>query len=188
MTRYSFYYRKPEGFYAENEPYFQISGVESPYLLDGLQPGTFYEVFVAAENKFGSSEGSERLIFSTQAVEEEPSNSTSGYSESDCCMEAKLNEECMPLCSYKVKLNDLQKLGPKCMHQLDILMRCGAGGRDHSPCCQRYSVNPACISMCSGKLSANQYDSFNPRLCTREMGAILTVRNVEMNSLATITA
>lgn len=175
MTRYSFYYRKLDGD-DDNDPYFQISGVDPPYLLDGLEPSSTYEVFVAAENKFGSSEGSERLIFRTHDIEPEPRNITfDGYNETQCCVDAKLNPECLPLCSYKVKLHDLQMLGPKCMHQLDILMRCGAGGRDHTPCCQRYSVNPACISMCAGKTTANQYDSFNPRLCTREMGAILTV-------------
>ncbi|XP_022644548.1 Ig-like and fibronectin type-III domain-containing protein 1 isoform X2 [Varroa destructor] len=174
VTRYSFYYRKLDGD-DDNDPYFQISGVDPPYLLDGLEPSSTYEVFVAAENKFGSSEGSERLIFRTHDIEPEPRNITfDGYNETQCCVDAKLNPECLPLCSYKVKLHDLQMLGPKCMHQLDILMRCGAGGRDHTPCCQRYSVNPACISMCAGKTTANQYDSFNPRLCTREMGAILT--------------
>lgn len=169
VTKYALYYRRMGD---EYEPYFAVSNVKSPYLMDRLYPGVDYEVFVAAENKYGTSEGSERVVFKTEEPVPEPTGSSSGYNETACCVNAGLKDLCMPLCSYKMKLADLQYLSPLCIDDMAILLRCGAGGRDHRPCCERYGVREDCLSICAGSLSLNRFD-LTALICSRDLGAVL---------------
>lgn len=59
----------------------------------------------------------------------------------------------MPLCTYDIKMSDLQSLGGACQAQIGALVRCSAGGRDHTPCCNRRGVPAKCVSMCRGVLT-----------------------------------
>lgn len=59
----------------------------------------------------------------------------------------------MPLCSYDIRMSDLQTLGSACLASIGAVVRCAAGGRDHSPCCTRRGVSKKCLPICKGILS-----------------------------------
>ncbi|KFM57521.1 Ig-like and fibronectin type-III domain-containing protein, partial [Stegodyphus mimosarum] len=130
-----------------------VNDVKSPHLLDNLQPKTRYEVYVAAKNAFGLSRGSVRAVFTTSPEEDPVQKATDEipvYNETACCESAGLKKICFGLCTYNMKMADLQSFAIMCSDQLEILLRCGAGGRDHAPCCQRRSVRWECLPICSG--------------------------------------
>ncbi|XP_064458219.1 Ig-like and fibronectin type-III domain-containing protein 1 [Ornithodoros turicata] len=181
VTKYALYYRRLGDDY---EPYFAVSNVKSPYLMDRLHPGVEYEVFVAAENKYGTSEGSERVAFKTQDVIPDPPTNNTGYNETACCTNAGVKDLCMPLCSYKMRLTDLQYLSPLCIDDMHTLLRCGSGGRDHRPCCQRYGVKEDCLPICAGSLSLNRYD-LTALICSRDLGAVLLCMQQEKDIIPT---
>ncbi|XP_015790315.1 uncharacterized protein LOC107367145 [Tetranychus urticae] len=128
----------------------------SPYLLDGLKPGSRYEVYVSAENKYGASRGSSRVIFSTPPIEEpEPEEEIpKAYNETACCARAGMKSSCLPLCNYQMKVSDVLALAPTCTESISTLVRCGAGGRNHIPCCRRRGVALGCLNLCAGILVA----------------------------------
>uniref|UniRef100_A0A4D5RKC4 Putative neural cell adhesion molecule l1 n=1 Tax=Ixodes scapularis TaxID=6945 RepID=A0A4D5RKC4_IXOSC len=169
VTRYGLYWRRLGD---DFEPYFAVSNVKSPYLLDRIEPSSDYEVFVVAENKYGSSEGSDRIVLRTQDPVPDKVETTTGYNETACCVNARVKDICMPLCSYKMKLADLQYLSPLCLDEMHTLLRCGAGGRDHKPCCQRYGVRDECLSICAGEIALSKYD-VTALICSRDVGAVL---------------
>ncbi|GFS33092.1 ig-like and fibronectin type-III domain-containing protein, partial [Nephila pilipes] len=132
-----------------------VNDVKSPHLLDNLQPKTRYEVYVAARNAFGLSRGSVRAVFTTSPEidqAEMAKERTPAYNETACCMAAGLKNSCLDLCTYNMKMSDLQLLAIPCANQLEILVRCGAGGRDHSSCCQRRGIRWECLPICSASI------------------------------------
>ncbi|XP_075547346.1 Ig-like and fibronectin type-III domain-containing protein 2 [Dermacentor variabilis] len=169
VTKYGLFWRRLGD---EFEPYFAVPNVKPPYLMDRLEPSSDYEIFIVAENKYGTSEGSDRIVLRTQDPVPEPADEPSGYNETACCVNAKVKDICMPLCSYKMKLADLQYLSPLCLDEMHTLLRCGAGGRDHRPCCQRYGVRDECLPICAGEVSLSKYD-VTALVCSRDIGAVL---------------
>lgn len=153
--------------------YHAVFGVNSPYLLDGLIPGIQYESYIVATNKYGISKHSTQVVFTTSPVVKtsDTDRQNRWYNETACCVSAGLQDECLPLCSYDVKLTDMYTIGPKCVHQMDILIRCAAAGRDHTPCCKHRSVNWDCMPMCAGTLSANQFNLAST--CSYDLGNML---------------
>ncbi|GBN19990.1 hypothetical protein AVEN_189665-1 [Araneus ventricosus] len=132
-----------------------VNDVKSPHLLDNLQPQTRYEVYVAARNAFGLSRGSVRVLFKTTPETnhtEKAEEKYAAYNETACCVAAGLKTSCLDLCTYNMKMSDLQLLAIPCANQLEILVRCGAGGRDHSSCCQRRGIRWECLPICSAVL------------------------------------
>lgn len=72
------------------------------------------------------------------------------YNVTACCVDANLNDHCLPLCSYDANMSDIKTLAGVCGGEFHKLLRCGAGGRNHGACCSRRGVPPACLSLCSG--------------------------------------
>lgn len=68
-------------------------------------------------NAYGKSEPSPRLITRTlpAAIEEVESLK---YNISTCCQASGLLPQCAPLCTYNIRLSDIDKLGPACRAQL----------------------------------------------------------------------
>lgn len=129
-----------------------VTDVKSPHLIDNLQPKTRYEVYVAARNAFGLSRGSVRAVFTTPPMAEPIVKATEkipAYNETACCVSAGIKKGCLDLCTYNMKMSDLQLLAVACADQLEILVRCGAGGRDHAACCQRRGIKWECLPICS---------------------------------------
>lgn len=159
VERYVLHWRNVSNI--EDVEYNIIPNVHSPYVLDGLNPGIRYEAYVIAENSFGASQGSSRVVFSTLAIPDSPNLSEirneTGYNETACCVAAGLRDHCIPLCSYEMKMTDLELLAPLCIEDLHTLLRCGAGGRDHTPCCMRRQVADKCLPLCSGTISDQLY-------------------------------
>lgn len=72
-----------------------------------------------------------------------------------------------------MKMSDLQSLAVLCANQLEILVRCGAGGRDHRPCCQRRGVKWECLATCSGILEMTPQATVSN--CAADAGKIIQV-------------
>uniref|UniRef100_A0A6B2EFR4 Putative receptor mediating netrin-dependent axon guidance n=1 Tax=Phlebotomus kandelakii TaxID=1109342 RepID=A0A6B2EFR4_9DIPT len=123
-----------------------------PMILGDLEGGTYYEAFIVAVNAHGKGGPSPRLVFQTKHAMEEDSPVV-GYNLTACCSISGLLPQCMPLCSYDLRMSDLQALGGLCQPQMGILVKCAAGGRDHSGCCSRRAVPPKCMSLCHGVVS-----------------------------------
>ncbi|XP_030373316.1 Ig-like and fibronectin type-III domain-containing protein 1 isoform X2 [Scaptodrosophila lebanonensis] len=120
-----------------------------PLILEGLEPDVYYEFYVVSINAYGKSEPSPRLITRTQPAEP-AKDTTAKYNMTTCCQASGLLPQCAPLCSYNIRLSDIERLGPACRAQMPILARCAAGGRDHTPCCSRRGVINACMPLCRG--------------------------------------
>uniref|UniRef100_W8ADW8 Ig-like and fibronectin type-III domain-containing protein C25G4.10 n=2 Tax=Ceratitis capitata TaxID=7213 RepID=W8ADW8_CERCA len=160
----------------EGDDYLTVVKKNPPLILEGLEPEVYYEFYVVSVNQYGKSEASPRLITRTQPAEvvDEPEPV---YNMTKCCQASGLLPQCAPLCSYNIKLSDIEKLGPACRAQMAVIVRCAAGGRDHTPCCQRRGVPTACMTICrgvmphttngggsgssGGALSSNSYSSNN---------------------------
>ncbi|XP_046808240.1 Ig-like and fibronectin type-III domain-containing protein 1 [Lucilia cuprina] len=80
---------------------------------------------------------------------------------STCCQASGLLPQCAPLCTYNIRLSDIEKLGPACRAQMSVIARCAAGGRDHTPCCVRRGVTSACMSLCRGVLPVHHTTSLS---------------------------
>lgn len=122
-----------------------------PYIIESLDSGTYYEAFIVAMNAHGKGAPSPRLIFQTKRESEESlQSSPPSYNITSCCTAANVLPQCMPLCTYDLKISDLQLLGQTCSMQMGVLSKCAAGGRDHTPCCNRRGVPTKCLSLCRG--------------------------------------
>ncbi|KAH8334760.1 hypothetical protein KR074_009919 [Drosophila pseudoananassae] len=131
------------------DDYLTVEKRQPPLILEGLESDIYYEFYVVSVNAYGKSEPSPRLITRTLAAE--PVQVTaSRYNMTSCCHASGLLPQCAPLCSYNIRLSDIERLGPACRAQMPILARCAAGGRDHSPCCSRRGVINACMPLCRG--------------------------------------
>lgn len=124
-----------------------------PIIIEGLESGSFYEAFVVAVNSHGKGAPSTRLVFPTKRHIEtvvEAGELTPSYNITSCCKASGIMPQCMPLCTYDLRVSDLQLLGHTCSLQMGALAKCAAGGRDHTPCCNRRGVIPSCLSLCRG--------------------------------------
>ncbi|XP_076358950.1 Ig-like and fibronectin type-III domain-containing protein 2 [Tachypleus tridentatus] len=94
--------------------------VKSPFLFDGLKPSTRYEVYLVAENSYGTSESSSRLLFTTSSQQpaEVQRNQVTGYNETDCCVRSSVKQACLPLCTYECmeEGTDVQPMIPQDVH------------------------------------------------------------------------
>ncbi|XP_014259678.1 Ig-like and fibronectin type-III domain-containing protein 1 isoform X2 [Cimex lectularius] len=129
-----------------------IGSVKPPWILEGLNSDTHYEIYVTALNVHGESETSQRVIFSTQSkiFEAKLEPDEDEYNVTACCASAGLSSPCMPLCSYDASMSQIKALAGVCGPEFSKLIRCGAGGRNHSPCCARRGVQSSCLPLCSG--------------------------------------
>ncbi|XP_059217362.1 Ig-like and fibronectin type-III domain-containing protein 2 isoform X2 [Stomoxys calcitrans] len=133
------------------DDYNTVEKKSPPLILEGLEPEVYYEFYVVSVNAYGKSEPSPRLITRTKPIEVEDAEE-SGYDMFTCCQGSGLLPQCVPLCSYNIRLSDIEKLGPACRAQMSIIAKCAAGGRDHTPCCVRRGVPSTCMSLCRGVL------------------------------------
>ncbi|EDW70342.2 Ig-like and fibronectin type-III domain-containing protein 1 [Drosophila virilis] len=131
------------------DDYLTVEKRQPPLILEGLEPDIYYEFYVVSINAYGKSEPSPRLITRTLPAEL-VAMPAAKYNMTTCCKASGLLPQCAPLCSYNIRLSDIENLGPACRAQMPILARCAAGGRDHSPCCSRRSVINACMPLCRG--------------------------------------
>ncbi|XP_002074396.3 Ig-like and fibronectin type-III domain-containing protein 2 isoform X1 [Drosophila willistoni] len=131
------------------DDYLTVEKHQPPLILEGLDADVYYEFYVVSINRYGKSEPSPRLITRTQPAEQMQSQ-PSKYNMTTCCQASGLLPQCAPLCSYNIRLSDIERLGPACRAQMPILVRCAAGGRDHSPCCSRRGVINTCMPLCRG--------------------------------------
>ncbi|XP_065582217.1 Ig-like and fibronectin type-III domain-containing protein 1 [Artemia franciscana] len=153
VTSYNLYFRQLQ---AGKPTYKAIPHVHDPFILENLESGREYEVYVRAVNDHGVSDPSSRILFKTEKesvleIEEEEDNS--GYNVTSCCVQINVNPVCLPLCSYSAKMSDLKTLAPACGREFNKLLRCGAGGRDHKFCCARRGVPSSCQGLCTGHVS-----------------------------------
>lgn len=173
VTKYLIHYRDVN----RDDPssYSVATAKSSPFLLDKLSPGGRYEVYVKAANEYGTSQGSSRVVFSTPPVysndEVEAELSSTAYNETQCCTRAGLSNECLPLCSYRVKVTDVLQRASACAQNLPTLVRCGAGGRNHIPCCRRRGVTDGCLNICAGLVESSPY--VVAARCADDLGKIL---------------
>ncbi|XP_075164635.1 Ig-like and fibronectin type-III domain-containing protein 2 [Haematobia irritans] len=133
------------------DDYNTVEKQSPPLILEGLEPEVYYEFYVVSVNAYGKSEPSPRLITRTRPTEIEDADEPN-YDMFTCCQGSGLLPQCVPLCSYNIRLSDIEKLGPACRAQMSIIAKCAAGGRDHTPCCVRRGVPSTCMSLCRGVL------------------------------------
>lgn len=147
--------------------YFVETSTGPPFLIDKLRPNTTYEVFVTAVNQHGVSRGSSRILFNTTIAEPDPlsdqleeTNAMIGYNETLCCEKAAVQNTCLPLCNYHLKMKDLFKLSLFCAEPKTArsILRCLAGGRDHRPCCERRGIDSDCFDLCNGMITFTSRD------------------------------
>ena len=131
-------------------PVSRLSHVTSPFILEELEPLTTYEVYVQASNELGVGEPSSRLVFRTVSERELEVEEVGAErpSPAQCCQTAGVSPDCLPLCTFDVDTASLANLTAVCSHQLDRVVRCGAGGRDHLQCCRRRAVPSSCLPLC----------------------------------------
>ncbi|XP_039449778.1 Ig-like and fibronectin type-III domain-containing protein 1 isoform X2 [Culex pipiens pallens] len=153
VVSYHLHYRR----LGSGEEYSVIEREQSPVIVEDLEAGQYYEAFVVAVNAHGKGGPSPRLVFQTKR-EIQLEQVTPAYNMSACCHASGLLPQCAPLCSYDVKMSDLQKLGNTCRGQIGTIVRCSAGGRNHSPCCARRAVPPKCQSLCRGVITQSPAD------------------------------
>lgn len=149
VTSYNVHVRKLNS----DDEYVVIEKDHPPIIIEGLDSGSFYETFVVAVNSHGKGAPSSRLVFPTKRHIEtsvEAGELTPSYNITSCCKASGIMPQCMPLCTYDLKVSDLQLLGQTCSLQMGALAKCAAGGRDHTPCCNRRGVIPSCLSLCRG--------------------------------------
>lgn len=158
VTQFTLFFRKLG---AEND-YAMVEKDWPPLILEDLEPGTYYESYVTALNAHGRGMPSSRLVFRTKFMEN-IEDTTSSYNITKCCKSSQLLPQCYPLCSYNMKLSDLQTLGAVCQTQMAIIVKCAVGGRDHVPCCNRRGVSPTCSPLCRGVLPIT-----SPNIATSE--------------------
>ncbi|XP_021707105.1 Ig-like and fibronectin type-III domain-containing protein 1 [Aedes aegypti] len=153
VTSYHLHYRR----LGSGEEYAVLEKEQAPVIVEDLEAGQYYEAFVVAVNAHGKGGPSPRLVFQTKR-ESQAEVTTPSYNMTACCHASGLLPQCSPLCSYDVKMSDLQKLGNTCRGQIATIVRCSAGGRDHTSCCARRAVPPKCQSLCRGVITQSPAD------------------------------
>ncbi|XP_055693632.1 Ig-like and fibronectin type-III domain-containing protein 1 [Lutzomyia longipalpis] len=148
VTSYHLHLRK----LGSGDEYTVIEKSHPPMILEDLEGATYYEAFIVAVNAHGKGGPSPRLVFQTKHAMDDDSPA-GGYNLTACCSISGLLPQCMPLCSYDIRMSDLQALAGLCQPQMGVLVKCAAGGRDHSGCCVRRAVPPKCLSLCHGVVS-----------------------------------
>ncbi|XP_062560024.1 Ig-like and fibronectin type-III domain-containing protein 1 [Armigeres subalbatus] len=153
VTSYHLHYRR----LGSGEEYAVVEKDQAPVIVEDLEAGQYYEAFVVAVNAHGKGGPSPRLVFQTKR-ESQAEVITPSYNMTACCHASGLLPQCGALCSYDVKMSDLQKLGNTCRGQIATIVRCSAGGRDHTSCCARRAVPPKCQSLCRGVITQSPAD------------------------------
>jgi len=125
--------------------------VFSPFILDQLDSGSTYEVYVEPVNEHGIGQPSSRQVFKTTTktleaaldkVFEHP------YSPTQCCEKSGVKPGCLPLCSYNATSSQIDLLGNSCPEDFSKIVRCATAGRDHLPCCAKRFVPKQCQPLC----------------------------------------
>lgn len=148
VTEYHLFIRK----LGYGDEYMMKVEKQSPIILEDLQSSTYYETFVVAVNAHGRGAPSPRLIFQTKTASTAASSTETVYNMTQCCHASGLLPQCMALCTYDIRMSDLQQLSGTCGFQVGVLAKCAAAGRDHTPCCNRRAVPSECMSLCHGVL------------------------------------
>lgn len=146
VTSYHLHYRK----LGSDDQYSVIEKDRPPMILEDLESATYYEAFLVAINAHGKGGPSPRLVFQTKPSKKFDQQLQPEYNMSSCCRANGFLPQCMPLCTYDIKMSDMISLRNACENQIGVLAKCFAGGRDHTPCCQRRGVTPNCLSVCRG--------------------------------------
>uniref|UniRef100_T1GWU7 Fibronectin type-III domain-containing protein n=1 Tax=Megaselia scalaris TaxID=36166 RepID=T1GWU7_MEGSC len=89
-----------------------------PLVLEGLDAGVYYEIFVAALNAHGKGGPSPRLVFRTKYQENVDPLPIQSYNMTKCCHASGLLPQCMPLCTLDIKMSDIHELGATCQAQM----------------------------------------------------------------------
>lgn len=76
----------------------------------------FYYLIIHSRNSITCMLRYNAITFNFNQFEVEPS--TPSYNITTCCLAASLLPQCMPLCSYNIKMSDLQTLGQVCSPQM----------------------------------------------------------------------
>lgn len=127
----------------------KVNNAQSPFILEGLESASTYEVFVEAVNEYGIGEPSSRIVFRTASRKiSDLLEEAHPYNQTACCLRSGIKPECMPLCTYDASLSQVQSLSSLCANDFSSLIRCAAGGRDHLPCCQKRGVPAQCQPLC----------------------------------------
>lgn len=113
VTSYNLHLRK----LGSGEEYTVIEKEHPPIILEDLESDMYYEAFIVALNAHGKGGPSPRLVFKTKP-NTEIEDSAPNYNMTSCCHASGLLPQCMPLCSYDIKMSDLQSLGAVCQAQL----------------------------------------------------------------------
>lgn len=130
--------------------------------MEGLEPEVYYEFYVVSINAYGKSEPSPRLIIRTLPPEPEDVYETK-YNMSTCCQASGLLPQCAPLCTYNIRLSDIEKLGPACRAQMCKYIEKmywrnkGIGGGYASSMLEMYSE--VCVCFVKNFLTCTQYTS-----------------------------
>lgn len=112
----------------------------SPFIIENLESNAYYEAYVVAINAHGKGATSTRLVFQTKKtvrkdlckmlsignngrifyfkIDDSDRISNPSYNMTSCCKTANIMPACMPLCSYDLKMSDLQLLGQTCSLQM----------------------------------------------------------------------
>lgn len=90
---------------------------QPPLILEGLEADIYYEFYVVSINAYGKSEPSPRLITRTLPAEL-TTPPVPKYNMTTCCQASGLLPQCAPLCSYNIRLSDIEHLGPACRAQM----------------------------------------------------------------------
>uniref|UniRef100_A0A915JNG7 Domain of unknown function DB domain-containing protein n=1 Tax=Romanomermis culicivorax TaxID=13658 RepID=A0A915JNG7_ROMCU len=74
-----------------------------------------------------------------------------------CCKRNRLNDNCLPLCSYAVAADDVYAKAVAGLCTLDdarLWFRCAADQRDNRECCRNAGIT-GCEDLCSGRVPEN---------------------------------
>ncbi|XP_064625324.1 Ig-like and fibronectin type-III domain-containing protein 2 isoform X2 [Lineus longissimus] len=140
--------------------------------LKNLTKGTLYETYVLAGNSAGTSPPSSVANFLTYSYHPDsgivlPPAQKAPYNVTECCIERKLNSECLPMCSFKLDITILNRVPSFCKSDLaatKTILACGTDDRDHTPCCKREQISAKCLETCrmthSGTLDVSHKECF----------------------------
>ncbi|KAG1675091.1 Ig-like and fibronectin type-III domain-containing protein 1 [Nymphon striatum] len=95
-----------------------------------------------AENQYGTSTSAITLV-------EENVRWNNQLDVTECCKANNVSEDCIDACVFDI---DIQRAlnKPKCIPELEKMMRCASDGSDHRRCCLGKGVERSCLNWCRG--------------------------------------
>nr|XP_022317210.1 Ig-like and fibronectin type-III domain-containing protein 2 [Crassostrea virginica]XP_022317211.1 Ig-like and fibronectin type-III domain-containing protein 2 [Crassostrea virginica] len=167
-------------------PWNRMEVSASPADLQGLYPGTHYEIQLAAANENGSSLLSTKVVFLTYEnviTTPAPTLPSEIHNLTVCCSEKRVRSDCMSFCSFdKLASGSLDfGLAYSCIDVLDDIIACASDGRNHKQCCKRSGVPETCDNIC--QFSPHDELSTDFLLCAGHVG---TIANCYREGLATL--